>query len=132
MELNCLKVGQVALISLGGLLKQPEVDMVRACFQQYRDKGFGYFVVDLSELAFICSAGLRAILELQKNLMATRGELRLVRPEPYIFTAFTLTHLDEALAFYPSTCEALADWVARDAEKCKKIEAAKEKKNEKK
>lgn len=116
-ELTHAQLGPIVVMGLRGVYRPEDGQAFRDCYQHYLEVGFKWVLLDLHELAYISSAGLRSILELQKTLMAQGGELRLVRPAPFILDVFTTTHLDEVLAFYDTAPLAIYDWIVREAGK---------------
>lgn len=56
-------------------------------------------VLDLSELAFISSPGLRPILAADQRSQANSARLRLVRPPPQILRVVEISGLSEHLPF---------------------------------
>lgn len=116
-ELTHTRVGPVAILGLRGVYRPEDGQAFRECYQQYLEGGFQWFLLDLHELAYISSAGLRSILELQKTLMAQGGELRLVRPAPFILDVFTTTHLDDVLDFYNTAPLAIYSWINHEVGK---------------
>jgi anti-anti-sigma factor len=78
------------------LATAPELD---AKTEQACANGAGELVLDLRELAFIDSTGLRAILRAQEHCEAHRCELFLTPGPPAVQRLFELTGLLERLAF---------------------------------
>ncbi|MGH8907978.1 MAG: STAS domain-containing protein [Egibacteraceae bacterium] len=71
--------GEIAVVRVDG-----EVDLSNAeqVARSVRDSSAGHHVVlDLSYLAFLDSAGIRAIIDLKRGLSSQRRELRLVVPD---------------------------------------------------
>ena len=66
-------------------------------------------VVDLRSADYVDSSGVRALMQLDERLSATKGELRLViQPESRVARVLTLLRLIEQLRVYPSPAEAWA------------------------
>lgn len=116
-EMKDAQVGPIAFLQLRGIYRPEDAPSFKACFQKYLDANYKLFLLDLHELTYISSSGLRSILELQKALMACGGELRLVKPVSFILDVFTTTHMDEVMAFYDTAPLAVYDWIAREAGK---------------
>lgn len=65
-------------------------------------------VVDLTDVTFIDSAGLGALVGAHRRMRESGGRLRIVRPSPLVARAFELTGLDEILELCDDRDEALA------------------------
>jgi anti-sigma B factor antagonist len=70
--------------------------------------GGGPVVVDLSDITFIDSAGLGALVGAHRRMLEAGGRLRIVRPPTLVGRAFALTGLDEVLDLYDDRGTALA------------------------
>jgi anti-anti-sigma factor len=116
-ELNHARIGPVAVLGLRGVYRPEDAQAFRECYQSYLETDFKWFLLDLHELAYISSAGLRSILELQKMLLAQGGQLRLVRPASFILDIFTTTHLDEVLDFHDTAPLAIYPWILHEVGK---------------
>ncbi len=55
-----------------------------------------YLTVDMSEVDYISSIGLRALLSFQKQL-ASRGEMKVVNVKPEVLEIFTMVGFDKVL-----------------------------------
>ncbi|MEO8605029.1 MAG: STAS domain-containing protein [bacterium] len=63
--------------------------------------------LDLSDVDFIDSSGLGAIVAAHKQL-GTRGNLVIVGAKPAVANLFRLTRMDKVFRMYPAEAEALA------------------------
>lgn len=65
-------------------------------------------LLDLGEVTFLSSSGLRALLLIRKELMTLGGELRLASLQPQVYEVFTLTGFTQVFAIHSSVDEARA------------------------
>jgi serine/threonine-protein kinase RsbW len=70
--------------------------------------GARYVLIDLSQVTFLSSSGLRALLLVRKNLIAQGGELRLCGLRPQVHEVFTLTGFTQVFALHQTRADALA------------------------
>lgn len=117
MELNAVRLGRIAVVSVAGDVDAKDADVLRTTFQRFRHREIRHFLVDLLELRFICSAGLRSLLELRKELHEIGGELRVVRPDTKAFEIFTASHLDGVFDFYSLHSTPLLGWLVPPSHK---------------
>jgi serine/threonine-protein kinase RsbW len=64
-------------------------------------------LLDMSQVTFLSSSGLRALLLVRKELLAQNGELRLCALKPQVQEVFTLTGFTQVFAIHPTREEAL-------------------------
>jgi anti-anti-sigma factor len=65
-------------------------------------------LLDLADVTFLSSSGLRALLLIRKELMTLGGELRLSSLQPQVYEVFTLTGFTQVFAIHSSADEARA------------------------
>lgn len=65
-------------------------------------------LLDMAEVTFMSSSGLRALLLLRKDLLAHGGELRLCALRPQVHEVFELTGFTQVFAIHQTREEALA------------------------
>lgn len=64
-------------------------------------------ILDFKELEYICSSGLRVIIQAAKKLKSIEGELVLCSMEEYIKEVFEISGFDAFLKIVPSKEEAM-------------------------
>ncbi len=69
-------------------------------------KGARYVLLNLSEVTFLSSSGLRSLLLIRKELMTLGGELRLAALQPQVHEVFTLTGFTQVFAIHATVDEA--------------------------
>ncbi|MBO3751715.1 STAS domain-containing protein [Streptosporangiaceae bacterium NEAU-GS5] len=65
-------------------------------------------VLDLTELTFIDSTGLRVLLDLHRGAQAHGGSLHLATSQPHVIRVLEITGVDRRLHTHPTLREALA------------------------
>jgi serine/threonine-protein kinase RsbW len=68
--------------------------------------GARYILLDLADVTFLSSSGLRALLLVRKELLAHEGELRLCALKPQVHEVFTLTGFTQVFAIHQTREEA--------------------------
>ena len=79
---------------------------------QLLDEGTTAIVVDLSEVAFLDSTGLGALIGARTATETAGGTLALVCTNDRILKLFTITGLDNVFQIHPTTAEAVASITA--------------------
>jgi anti-sigma B factor antagonist len=83
------------------------VDALRQAVSEGRRKGLRTMVVDLSEVRYVNSLGISALISLADELAARGGALRLAAAAPKVKVVFDLMGLQAALPLYGSVSAAL-------------------------
>lgn len=73
-----------AVVSLAGELDIATVDDFRGCAAPLVARGFGRLLLDMSDVDFLDSTGLSAMLELQRQAAEAGGQVILRRPSPFV------------------------------------------------
>lgn len=63
-------------------------------------------LLDLGEVTFLSSSGLRALLLIRKELMTLGGELRLAALQPQVHEVFSITGFTQVFAIHPTVEDA--------------------------
>ena len=108
MDIKTRKEKNVLVVDLMGrldALSSPDFDKL---FKGLADQGESLFLVNLSGLAYISSAGLRSLLA-GANLMKTKGgKFMLAGLQGVVKETFEITHLHSVLEIHDSTEIALS------------------------
>jgi anti-sigma B factor antagonist len=106
LTLQTAQVGQRTVIAAAG-----EIDLVTAhrledAADTALDQGTHDLWIDLSDVEFIDSTGIHALLQVRSRVEALNRRLAVICPISPIRRAFALTGLDDALPLYTSRDEA--------------------------
>ncbi len=71
--------------------------------QQFLDQVDGQFVLDLSDLEYISSAGLGVLLKTHKRLMGSGNGLKLINVNHHIHDIFRYSGFDKLFEIVPAT-----------------------------
>lgn len=101
----------IATIRLAGRLDALEAGDLRQLLKDHLSDGRANIAVDLSEVTFVDSAGLAALVKGMKDATLAGGDLRLVSPTlPDAKRVFELTRFDKVFTMAPSLDDLLATW----------------------
>ena len=96
-----------ATIALAGRLDASNARTLKESLEQLIDGGTIQLVVDLTQVPFIDSAGLAALVSTLKATRRVGGNVLLSGVQPQARTVFSLTMLDQVFAIHPSIEAAL-------------------------
>ena len=109
IDLTTTDDGRVQLFALGGSLDIATSPSLRATLMEAADRAKHEIVVDLSQLEFLDSTGLGALIGAHKRAAEHGGSVRLVAQEGQILRLLRITGLLDVFAVYPNIDAALAD-----------------------
>ena len=95
------------VVSLSGQITYEEMAIFHGCADRLIAHKPAIAVLDLSELTFLSSAGIGALLQLHKRLKDAGSELRLAAPQQSVASMLELTRLDKIFPVFPSVDNAL-------------------------
>lgn len=100
----------VTVIRSNGRLNMAAAPQLRALLSESVDAGDRHIVVDLSDVTFIDSSGLGALIGGLKTARQAGGDLRIASPNDQVATVLGLTNLDRVLRPFAQVEDALRGW----------------------
>jgi anti-sigma B factor antagonist len=100
---------RIQLFGLGGTLDIATSPTLRAALLEAADRANHEIVVDLTQLEFLDSTGLGALIGAHKRAAEHGGSVRLVAHEGQILRLLRITGLLDVFSVYPSVEAALGD-----------------------
>jgi anti-anti-sigma factor len=108
MEIRLSEKKQFSVLALSGRPDALTAPAFELEVRKLLDAGALSVVVDLTDCAFVSSAGLRGILALAKGLRAVSGEVRFAGLQPAVQEVFTISGFTSLFKLYPTVAEATA------------------------
>lgn len=102
MELTTDTRDGYAVIALGGRLTATGVPQLRYAVSDLVTAGEARIVVDMTDLQFVDSSGLGALVGGLKSARVAGGDLRIAAVPEAVRTVLNLTNLDRVLRDYPT------------------------------
>ena len=97
-----------AVLKIGGRLGAKPAKQLRIFCESLRDKGFRHLVVDMSEISFIASSGVGALIVMTGEFSIKGGSVRFVSLSPSVRRVIRLLNLDRFITIDASEEAALA------------------------
>ncbi len=99
------------IVALSGRLDALEAVGLRELFASYSEAGAHDLIVDLSDVEFVDSAGLAALVKAMKDARGAGGDVRLVRsPHADATRVFELTKFDHVFVMGDTVDELVKSW----------------------
>jgi anti-sigma B factor antagonist len=102
-------IDEVQVFELNGSLDIATSPTVRAALTSASERGGHQLIVDLTQVDFLDSTGLGALIGGQRRAREFNGEVRLVAKEGQILRLLRITGLLRVFAVYPTLDEAVHD-----------------------
>jgi anti-sigma B factor antagonist len=101
-------VGECKVLYAGGRIDfESSLDFEQQVNSMIQSGG-NRFVIELSEVELLSSAGLRVLLSTAKRVQHRHAELALASPSPVVLQVFRISHFDLLFKIFPTLREALA------------------------
>jgi len=107
LVLDVQRVGSAAVVHLRGSAGMSEADQLKTHLEKLVDEAVALIVLELSEMDFICSNSLGAIISAHVRSRHHNGQIRLVNPQPPVLRLLETTRLTSLLPIFPSLDQAL-------------------------
>jgi len=113
MEINKTNYGDVAVISVSGNIKGcPEAEVIHESIKQSLAENMINLVIDLSDVHWVGSVGIGAIIGGLTTVRHSGGDLRLVGINIKIQNLLTITKLDGLFRIFASVDDAVGSYKA--------------------
>lgn len=111
MEIAEKRFKRVDLIAVNGRVDANTAVLLQDSLKSHLEVGRFRLVLDLSEVSYISSAGLKVLLQTLKEARRfNRGDLRLVGLQPRIKETFNLTGLTPLFKIYEQAIDAVGSY----------------------
>lgn len=111
MEITEKETKRVYMVTLNGRLDAETSPQLDAVLDSAMERGHFRFLLDLNDLAFISSRGLKTLLRVRKEVRKfNRGDVRLLSVPENIRDALGLTGLLSLFTIYDDPLDAVGDF----------------------
>lgn len=116
MEITHRAMNRVDVITVKGRLSAPEAAELKQQFDQLFAQNRYRLVLDMSQLDYISSGGLRVLIEARKHTQEARlggsehGDIRIVNIPPRIKEVFDLTGFTAYFTYFEDLAEAVGSY----------------------
>lgn len=107
MDISVQKSGQISVVSIAGSIDALTADQIIGCVDEQINSGEKYLVLDLSEVQFMSSAGLRVILGALKETRKQGGNLYLAGAQAGVERVLKMSGFSKILKIYDNVDNAI-------------------------
>ena len=106
-KIDVEETGSAAVVRIRGSAGMTQAEQMRRQFEQLAARQVSLIVLDLSQMEFISSLGLGAIITGHLKSRHHNGRIRLVNPRPAVRKLLEMTRLTKLFPIYPTVEQAL-------------------------
>ncbi len=110
MKIQTSELKRVTLFEVSGRIDSTNANELGEALNAAIDTGRTQIVVDLSDVEYMSSAGLRELVTALKKVKRGTGDLRLASPSPRVMEVLELAGLDSIFEIYPNQVEAVGSF----------------------
>jgi anti-sigma B factor antagonist len=100
----------VTLLEVTGSVDSATAPDLDRSLQDLLSRGHSRLLVDASQISFISSPGLRALMSAQRRARELGGEVRLAGPSAQVQKVFEIAGLDQLFTAAPTRGQAMEGW----------------------
>ena len=110
MEISTQEYKHVAVMAVTGRVDSSTAPDLESQLTQLVDSGQHHIVLDLKNVEYMSSAGLRAMVSTLKKVKRVNGDLRLANPSTRVEEVLRLAGLTSIFSIHPTQEEAVASF----------------------
>lgn len=110
MDIDVEQSGEIAVVTIAGEIDALTADEASAFLNTQLESGLERLVLDLGQVTFMSSAGIRLFLEILRKSRERGGDLRLARTPAAVARTLDITGLAQILKAYSSVGEAVSSF----------------------
>lgn len=110
MEITVSEMRRVTLVEVNGRVDSNSATRFGETISEQIDAGRHQIVIDLAQVDYMSSAGLRELVSSLKTLHNLNGDLRIASPSPKVKEVFIIAGLDAIFKMFPTQVEAVGSF----------------------
>jgi anti-sigma B factor antagonist len=110
MQVNISEMRRVTMVEVVGRVDSSNANKLGEALNERVDAGHVQVVLDLSNVEYMSSAGLREIVSAAKRVRSGNGDLRIASPSPRVKEVLELAGLDMIFQVFPTPVEAVGSF----------------------
>jgi anti-sigma B factor antagonist len=107
MKIDTRELKHVSVVTVSGRVDSSTAPDLQKALQDLLDSEHNQLVLDLKDVDYMSSAGLRVLVAMQKAAKKNGGALRLAQPSVRVKEVFELAGLTPVFDIYPDVVEAV-------------------------
>jgi anti-sigma B factor antagonist len=113
MEIHKLLIRNIPVLNVSGKIDAVTSKQLESAIEEALKLEAEIMLLDLREVEYVSSSGLRVLMVAKERLRKREGDLRLASLQPLVSEVFDITGLKQFFSIYPSQGEALKDMMLK-------------------
>jgi anti-sigma B factor antagonist len=113
MDINKTLIYDTHVLNVSGKIDAVTSRQLESAIDELLKLDAKIMLLDLREVEYVSSSGLRVLMVAKEKLRQRQGNLRLASLQPLVREVFEITGLKQFFAIYPSQGEALKDMMGK-------------------
>lgn len=110
MDISTQQVKNVSVMTVKGRVDSATAPDLENALKQLVEGDKTQIVLDLKDVEYMSSAGLRAMVSTLKSVKRVNGDLRLCSPSPRVAEVLRLAGLNSIFSIYPTQADAVGSF----------------------
>jgi anti-sigma B factor antagonist len=110
MDISTQQVKSVSVMTVKGRVDSATAPDLENALKQLVEGDKTQIVLDLKDVEYMSSAGLRAMVSTLKSVKRLNGDLRLCSPSPRVAEVLRLAGLNSIFSIYPTQADAVGSF----------------------
>lgn len=110
IDIRVSTLDHVTLVEVNGRVDSMNAGDLGAALSSAIDAGSKQIVLDLSQVSYMSSAGLRELVSAFKKARRVNGDLRIAQPSPRVQEVLEMAGLDTIFQIYPTQIDAVGSY----------------------
>ena len=110
MDISTQQVKNVSVMTVKGRVDSATAPDLENALKQLVEGDKTQIVLDLKDVEYMSSAGLRAMVSTLKSVKRVNGDLRLCTPSPRVAEVLRLAGLNSIFSIYPAQADAVGSF----------------------
>lgn len=102
LKLSVRREGNAHVVTLRGATHLGEAEELNAQLSQLIQPAYPHLILDMSELEFLGSVGLNAIVTAHNRARTFNGRVSVVNPKPEVANLLSVTRVDQLASVFPT------------------------------
>ena len=112
MEIQTRHYNNVAIISISGRFYSNFLQQFNQIVSEQLVAGYSCLVIDLKQMDFLNSVGIKAIVQAAQQTRQQGGDLRIANARKNVYYVLKLAGIDQIIKVYPSVIGATSSYIS--------------------
>jgi anti-sigma B factor antagonist len=108
MKIDQKIINNMPVLAVSGRIDATSAEDLKRTLDSLIDGNFATILIDLADVEYISSVGLRILLAALKKVRSKQGDVKLASLQPYVGEVFEIAGFTKLFTIYPNEADALS------------------------